>query len=156
MSTYVKDIQFDLIVPGIKAKSHNDVLLSIAQNAADFLNISEKTMHDRIVVKEDIGNSAIGNGVAIPHFKLRRIHKPFTLLATLDNAIKHEPQDGAPVDIYCLLISPLNDGPFHLRRLSRLSRLLKNETLHKRIHETNDREVIKSLLMNPDGWLMAA
>lgn len=156
MSTYVKDTQFDLIVPSTKAISHKQALLSLAQNAADFLNISEKTLHSRISDKESISNSAIGDGIAIPHFKMRRIQTPFTMLMTLDNEIKHETPDGAPIDIYCLLISPLNDGPIHLRRLSRLSRLLKNETLHKRIRETQDRDVIRSLLMDPEGWLMAA
>ena len=130
MSTYVKDIQFDLIVPGVRAISHKQALLTMAQNAADFLSISEKTLHDRISGKEEIGNSAIGEGIAVPHFKMRRIQKPFTMLMTLDNEIKHETPDGKPLDLYCLLISPLSDGPIHLRRLSRLSRLLKNETLH--------------------------
>ena len=156
MSTYIKDIQFDLIVPGAKAVSHKQALLTLAQSAADYLSISEKTLFDRIAGKEELGNSAIGNGVAIPHFKMRRIHTPFTMLMTLDNDIKHETPDGQPLDLYCLLISPLNDGPIHLRRLSRLSRLLKNETLRKRIRETKDRDIIQTLLMDPEGWLMAA
>lgn len=156
MSTYEKDVQFDFIVPGEKVISHKQALLSLAQNASDFLNISEKTLHKRITDKEELSSSTIGNGIAIPHFKMRRIQAPFTMLMTLDREINHESPDGQPIDIYCLLISPMNDGPIHLRRLSRLSRLLKNETLHRRIRETQDREVIRSLLMDPEGWLMAA
>lgn len=156
MSTYSRDIQFDLIVPGTKVVSHKQALLTMAQNAADFLNISEKTLHKRITDKESISGSTIGDGIAIPHFKMRRLNTPFTMLMTLENEINHETPDGAPVDIYCLLISPQKDGPIHLRRLSRLSRLLKNETLHRRIRETQDRDVIRSLLMDPEGWLMAA
>jgi len=156
MLSYAKDTQFDLIVPGVKVTSHKQALSALAKNASDFLSISEKTLINRISEKESISNSTIGDGIAIPHFKMRRIHSPFTMLMTTDNAINHETPDGAPVDLYCLLISPLSDGPIHLRRLSRLSRLLKNETLHKRINETQDSDVIRSLLMDPEGWLMAA
>ena len=156
MPSYAKDTQFDLIVPGVKVISHKQALHSLAENAADFLNISEKTLHNRISDKESISNSAIGDGIAIPHFKMRRIQSPFTMLMTTDKAIHHETPDGTPIDLYCLLISPLSDGPIHLRRLSRLSRLMKNETLHKRIRETQDRDVIQSLLMDPEGWLLAA
>ena len=156
MPSYAKDTQFDLIVPGVKVISHKQALYALAQNAADFLSISEKTLHNRISDKESISNSAIGDGIAIPHFKMRRIQSPFTMLMTTDKAINHETPDGTPIDLYCLLISPLNDGPIHLRRLSRLSRLMKNETLHKRIRETQDRDVIQSLLMDPEGWLLAA
>ena len=31
MQTYVKDVQFDLIVPGVKAISHKQALLTMAQ-----------------------------------------------------------------------------------------------------------------------------
>ena len=156
MQTYVKDIQFDLIVPGVKAATHKQALSVMAEKSAEFLTLREKLMLDRIHGKAELGNSAIGEGVAIPHFKMRRIQSPFTMLMTLDKEIKHETPDGASIDLYCLLISPLSDGPVHLRRLSRLSRLLKNDTLRKRIRETQDREVIQSLLMDPEGWLLAA
>lgn len=156
MQTYVKDIQFDLIVPGVKAISHKQALLTMAQKSAEFLNIREKIMIDRIFSKEELGNSAIGDGVAIPHLKMRRVQSPFTMLMTTNNEIRHETPDGEGLDLYCLLISPLNDGPIHLRRLSRLSRLLKNDTLRKRIRETQDHDIIQSLLMDPEGWLMAA
>ena len=156
MQSYTKDIQFDLIVPGVKAISHKQALLTMAQKSAEFLNIREKIMCERISSKEKLGNSAIGNGIAIPHFKMRRIQSPFTLLMTLHNEIKHETPDGTNIDLYCLLISPLNDGPIHLRRLSRLSRLFKNDTLRKRIRETQDPDIVHSLLMDPQGWFMAA
>ena len=156
MSSYVKDVQFDLIVPGVRAASKGQVFLNLAQNAADFLNISEKTMLERVTKREGSINSGIGNGIAIPHFKMRRIHKPFTMLMTLESPIRQETPDSIPVDIYCLLISPEKDGPIHLRRLSRLSRMMNNQTLHKRIRETQDRDLIRSLLSNPEGWLMAA
>lgn len=156
MQSYVKDIQFDLIVPDVKVISHKHALLTMAQKSAEFLNIREKIMLDRISGREELGNSAIGDGVALPHFKMRRIQSPFTMLMTTNNEVKHETPDGVAIDLYCLLISPLNDGPIHLRRLSRLSRLLKNETLRRRIRETQDRDIIQSLLMDPQGWLMAA
>ena len=156
MTTYTKDIQFNLVVSNIKANTHNQALATLAKNAADYLNISEKTLLQRINDKEDLSISTIGDGVAIPHLKMRRIDKPFTMLMTLDGGVHCDTPDGQPVKIYGLLISPSDDGPIHLRRLSRVSRLLQNKTLHKRIEETQDRDVIQSLLMNPEGWLMAA
>lgn len=156
MSTYEKDIQFNLILPKRKVTTHKQALATIAKAAAEYLTISEKTVLKRITEKEQISSSAIGDGIAIPHARMRRVQAPFTLLMSVDTPITWETPDSAPLDLYCLLISPLSDGPVHLRRLSRLSRLLKNETLHKRIHETQDGDVIQSLLMDPEGWLLAA
>lgn len=156
MSEYIKDIQFDLIIPNARAASHKQALLNMAQKAADFLNISEKTLLSRMMDKEEISTSAIGNSVAIPHLKMRRVRTSFTMLMTLDTPVEADSPDGKSVDIYSLLISPADDGPIHLRRLSRISRLLKDERLHKRIHETKDRDVIQALLVDPEGWVLAA
>ncbi len=156
MSEYVKDIQFDLIIPGIKAISHKQALATIAEHAADYLNISEKILFSRLMDKEEIASSGIGEGVAIPHLKMRRARVPFTMMMTIDKHIRHETPDGQPIDLYCLLISPAEDGPIHLRRLSRISRLLRNESLRSRLRETNDRDVIQSLLIDPEGWMIAA
>lgn len=156
MSEYVKDIQFDLIAPAVKALTHKQALLAMAQQAADYLNISEKILYSRLMDKEAIASSGIGEGVAIPHLKMRRVRVPFTMIMTLDKNVQHETPDGKPIDIYCLVISPMEDGPIHLRRLSRISRLLKNTVLHRRLRETNDRDAIQSLLIDPEGWMLAA
>ena len=156
MPSYAQDIQFDLILPRSKITSHSQALLTLAKDAADYLNVSEKIINQRIHEKEELSSSAIGGGVAIPHIKMRRVRAPFTLLMSVDKDINHETPDNTPINLYCLLISPMSDGPIHLRRLSRLSRLLQNQTLRNRIRETQDRDVIQSLLMDPEGWLMAA
>ncbi len=156
MSNYIKDIQFNLITPSANVMSHKQALLTMAQTAADHLNISEKLLLTRIMDKEEIATSSIGNGVAIPHLKMRRARAPFAMLMTLDKPVNGNAIDGKPLDIYSLIISPAEDGPIHLRRLSRISRLLKNETLHKRLRETKDRDVMQSLFVDPEGWLLAA
>lgn len=157
MSDYVKDIQFNLITPGVKAANHKQALLCMAEKAADYLNISDKILYSRLMDKETISSSGIGNGVAIPHLKMRRVRVPFTMLMTLNNEVTCDAPDGRPVDLYGFLISPMEDGPLHLRRLSRISRLLQNEALHKRLRETQDRDVIQSALIDPSGgWMIAA
>lgn len=156
MSDYIRDIQFDLILPQTRALNHKQALLTMARAAADYLSISEKTLLTRIMDKEEIASSAIGDGVAIPHLKMRRARRSFAMLMTLDKPVDGNASDGSLVGIYSLIISPAEDGPIHLRRLSRISRILKNKTLHKRLHETQDREVIQSLFVDPEGWLLAA
>jgi len=155
MSSYIKDIQFDLILPQVKVVSHRQALLTMAQEAADYLSISEKRIFSRLSDKEDLGSSAVGDGVAIPHLKMRRARIAFSMLMTLETPVKDD-RGGEAIDIYSLIISPAEDGPLHLRRLSRISRLLKNETLHKRLRETYDRDVMQALFVDPEGWLLAA
>jgi PTS system nitrogen regulatory IIA component len=54
------------------------------------------------------------------------------------------------------LLSPERDGPLHLRRLSSLSRLFKCDALVTKIKDAKDETTIRSLLIDPQGWMLAA
>jgi PTS system nitrogen regulatory IIA component len=79
------------------------------------------------------------------------------MLATLAREIDDfKSADDQPVNLVAFILSPETDGPLHLRRLSRTSRMLKNETLRKRLQEAKDELAIRSLLIDPEGWVLAA
>ncbi len=156
MSSYLKDIQFNKVVPNTKIISHKQALLTLAQHASAATYTPADILLKHLSIKEKNADFSIGDNIAVPHIQLRNITRPFTMLMTSSKDIHHDTPDGKPLHIYALLISPLSDGPIHLRRLSRISRLLKNDILRKKIRETHDEDIIQSLLTDPDGWLMAA
>ena len=111
---------------------------------------------EKVMDKEAFSCSGIGDGVATPNLKVKGLRKPFTILATLRRDVDVAANDEVPVGVVCLVLSPESEGPAHLRRLSRISRALKNAGLYKKIRNTKDADIIQSLFMDPDGWLLAA
>ncbi len=49
-----------------------------------------------------------------------------------------------------VLISPKDDGVFHLRRLSRISRLMQNSEFYNRLKEFDEKDSIRAHFMYPD------
>jgi len=47
------------------------------------------------------------------------------------------------------LLSPEADGPLHLRRLSRLTRLMQDETFQQTLRNINDNEALKGQFRYP-------
>lgn len=156
MNEFGKDVHFDLIMPRQKVVSQKQVFQILAHKASQVLSIPEQVIFQRLADKESTASSGIGNGVSIPHFKMQRAKKPLVMLATLENAIKLDALDNMPVDIICFVLSPDSDGPYHLRRLSRVSRLLKSEELCQKLRNAETQAEIEALLINPEGWLLAA
>ncbi len=156
MSEFTKDLHFDAILPQLHSDTPKQVLAALSEEAADRLNISEKLLTNSLIDKEIFASSSIGDGIAVPNLKIKGLRSPFTVLATLRNEIDFNAIDEIGVNVVCLILSAENEGPAHLRRLSRISRALKNPGLHKKILGTNDAEIIQSLFMDPDGWLLAA
>jgi len=156
MNDYNRDLHFDLVLPHLKVVSYKQILMEFSTIAEKHLGISGEKLFQLLLSQEEKSSSGIGENVAIPHLQVRGPQKPFTIMATLDRPVNCNAIDNQPVDLVCLVLSPESEGPFHLRRLSRISRLLKNEKLHKKLQEANDKQAIQTLLIDPEGWLLAA
>lgn len=156
MNDYARDLHFDVILPRLKIISHKQALLACAKEAEKHLGISAKRLFNHLLEKEHAASSGIGDNVAIPHIQMRSVRRPFSVLITLDHPVDFNAVDSQPVDLVGFVLSPESDGPYHLRRLSRISRLLKCSELREKLHEAPDDLTIHALLMNPDGWLLAA
>ncbi len=157
MLEYGKDLHFDLVLPRLKLVSAKQVLIEFAQSAAAHLKVSEHLLCEHMLARENESGSGIGDGVAIPHLQIQGPKKSFTVLATFAREINDfKSTDNTPISLAAFVLSPESEGPLHLRRLSRISRLLKNDVMNKRLREANDELSIRSLLIDPDGWMLAA
>ena len=74
----------------------------------------------------------------------------------LQRPIDFNAVDDAPVDLIIMLLSPGGDGPHHLRRLSRISRLMREANLLEDIRSASDADTIRSLLEHGNQRLIAA
>jgi PTS system nitrogen regulatory IIA component len=149
-------IQIDLALPKIKVSNRAQLFERCARAIAKKLSYPHAMILDHLILNEQAVNSSIGDGVAIPQLKLKGIKKRFVTLVTLDRSIDFHSYDGKDVDIFCVLLSPESDGPVHLRGLSRISRILKDRDLCQKLRDTDDAETMRSLILSPEGWLMAA
>ena len=156
MNTYNDDLHFDLILPKIQAANHIAALKTLSDHAAQALNVSAEKLFELIREKEEQSSSGLEGGIAIPHIQVRGPQSKFKILCSLQRPVDFNAIDGTRADIICLIISPQKDGALHLRSLSRISRLLNNETLCKKLRDAKDEEAIQTLLIDPEGWLMAA
>ncbi|UCF78819.1 MAG: PTS sugar transporter subunit IIA [Candidatus Eiseniibacteriota bacterium] len=82
---------------------------------------------DRVVEREAMMSTGIGNGVAIPHGKARCIHSLFAACGVAPKGLDFQSVDGEPVNLFILLVSPEEFRGPHVRTLANISRLLKEE-----------------------------
>ena len=149
-------IHFNLILPKIRALSIEHVFEALAQEIAPRTYCSKNAVLDTLRQNELKAASGVGGGVAIPHIQMSGIATRFVTLATLERPVDFQAADDVDADIICVLLSPESDGSIHLRGLSRITRMLQNEQLQRRLRETDDIDIIRALITNPDGWLLAA
>ncbi len=149
-------IHFDLLCLDISAMSAKQVLQHLAKDCAAYISCDEHELLSALLLRERNAPSGIGGGVAIPHLQLPGLKERFVCLVTLQHPAEFGAADDQPADIVCLLLSPEAHGNIHLRGLSRITRMLQNPQLQKRLREAEDEQVMRAFLTDPDGWLLAA
>ena len=157
MNDFDKDTHIDHILHNAGTVNDKNALRLLAQTAANVMNIKEQDILARLSQRKTIESAAIGGGVAIPNIQMNNIDSPLTVLMHMKMPVTFEPTpDDEPVDIACLLISPKSDGPIHLRRLSRLARMLSDPVMRRKIRESNNAQELQLAVSNNEGWLVAA
>lgn len=156
---YVSDderLLIDLILPDLKASKASQIYQQLSTKISALTGFPARTLLTQLNTREEQASSGIGEGVAIPHLRLPTLKKPFVACIRLQRPVDFKAVDDMPVDLMILLLSPGGDGPHHLRRLSRISRLMRNPDLLDDLRGAHDAEGIRNALTHGNQRLLAA
>jgi PTS system nitrogen regulatory IIA component len=120
------------VVVDFAARDKADLLQALAVRAARLLKLNPDAVADAMQRRDELGSTGIGNGVSIPHARLREIKQPFGLLARLKQPLDYQAIDGEPVDIVFMLLLPAFSQLEQLNALAVVARKLRDEAVLKR------------------------
>lgn len=149
-------LMIDAALHSVKGANVEQIYQSLARQAAIGTGVREVYIQLRLMEQERRATSGIGNGVAIPQLRLKKLTRPYMLLAKLARPIDFNAVDRAPVDLVFLLLSPDNAVAAHLQRLSRISRLLRNPALCDGLRDVASADGMAALMMGAQGLRRAA
>jgi mannitol/fructose-specific phosphotransferase system IIA component (Ntr-type) len=83
--------------------------------------------------REGVLSTGIGDGVAVPHGKTAALEEMRVAAGAVRDPVDYGAIDGAPVQLFFLLVGPESAPGGHVRALSRIARLLRQEPLRARL-----------------------
>ncbi|WEZ84767.1 PTS IIA-like nitrogen regulatory protein PtsN [Rhizobium sp. 32-5/1] len=139
-------LQQNAIIPAMKANSKKQLLQELASKASKITGLSEREIFDVILQRERLGSTGVGNGIAIPHGKLASLSSIIGIFARLESPVDFEALDDQPVDIVFLLLAPEGAGADHLKALSRIARVLRDQDMVAKLRGSNSASAIYAFL----------
>ena len=139
-------LQQDAIIPALKVNSKEQLLQELAAKASKLTGVAEREIFDVILQRERLGSTGVGHGVAIPHGKLSSISSISGVFARLETPVDFEALDDQPVDLVFLLLAPEGAGADHLKALSRIARVLRDQELVAKLRQTDSASAIYAFL----------
>lgn len=90
---------------------------------------------DSLMEREKMGSTGIGNGIAIPHGRLKNSSHVVAVFLTLQQPIAFDAIDNRSVDIFVALFVPEDCCKDHLTTLQSIAKLLSNKKMSKQIRK---------------------
>ena len=96
--------------------------------------VKEKDLYDKLIQRELLGSTAIGEGVAIPHCKMKGIKDPVVMLAVSSKGVQFHSLDSKPSHLFFLVVSSSDNPSLNLQILASIAHLVrKADSLLKNI-----------------------
>jgi mannitol/fructose-specific phosphotransferase system IIA component (Ntr-type) len=93
----------------------------------------EREILDAVLAREAVLSTGIGGGVAIPHGKSEAVGDLVLVAGRTRSPVDFDSLDERPVSIVLLLVGPESAAGLHVKALSRISRVLRSESLRERL-----------------------
>ena len=131
----------------VKTANKKQLLQDIANMASEHVGVPNMDISKSLQQREILGPTGIGNGVAIPHIKVRGLTKIFGFFSSLERPIDFESADKQPVDLIFTILAPENnDGTEHLKALAMVSRFFSDKDVRSKLRSSENTESLFAIL----------
>ena len=123
----------------VQVSSKKKLLELLATMVANTLgDASADDIYERLLNRERMGSTGIGEGIAIPHCRLAYCQQATGFLLRLAEPVDYDAIDGQPADLVFALLVPEEATEEHLQILATLARNFSQEDYRNALRKAPD------------------
>ena len=139
------------VIADMQATSKPEALQELAGVVTDLHPEIDRTRLVEVLLdREELGSTAIGEGIAIPHGKFPGVANVIAAFGRSMRGIDFDSLDGSPTRLFFLLVAPEISAGVHLKALARISRLLKDKSFRERIYAGTSSDALFAAITEED------
>lgn len=110
--------------------------------------IARSQVFDSLFAREKLGSTGLGQGVAIPHGRIKNLREAVAAFVKSKSPIPFDAPDGQPVNLIFVLLVPERATDQHLQLLGELAQMFSDRTFREQLQASDDPAVIHQLFAN--------
>ena len=111
-------------------------------------DLAMQDVYESLLAREKLGSTGFGNGIAIPHCRLKGCESPVSALLHLDAPIDFDAIDGAPVDLLFVLLVPEAATDAHLELLRQIASMLDRKDVRDQLRAASSNEELYKVVLD--------
>ena len=115
------------------------------------LHIGRSQVFDSLFAREKLGSTGLGQGVAIPHGRVKGLREAAAAFVKMQNPIPFDAPDGLPVNFIFVLLVPERATDLHLQLLGELAQMFCDKAFRDKLQATDDPIAIQKMFAEWQG-----
>lgn len=136
------------VIPDLEAGSKKRVFEQVGLLFENNLHIARSQVFDSLFAREKLGSTGLGQGVAIPHGRIKGLKDAAAAFIRIKDAIPFDAPDGKPVNLLFVLLVPERATDLHLQILSELAQMFSDKSFRESLLAGRDAAEIHQLIAN--------
>jgi len=133
MSLVAKLLPASHVVLGLQISSKKRLFEQVGLLFENQDGIARSLVFDSLFARERLGSTGLGQGVAIPHGRIKGLKEAVGAFVRLSHAVPFDAPDGKPVGLVFVLLVPEQATEQHLQILSELAQMFSDRELRERL-----------------------
>jgi len=135
------------VVPAVSASSKKRLIEQLSTLLGEGEpEVDTQAAFQSMIDRERLGSTGIGDGVALPHGRLKGLKKAVGAFVTLEQEMDYDALDRKPVRMAFALLVPDNATQEHLQLLRELAIIFSNKVVRERLlHAKTAEEMYRTL-----------
>ena len=131
MNQIIKILPLDNVVADLEASSKKRVFEQAGLLFENHHGIARATVYDALFDREKLGSTGLGQGIAIPHGRIKGLKEAKGAFLRLAAAVPYEAPDSLPVNLMFVLLVPEAATEKHLQLLSELAQMFSDKAFRE-------------------------
>jgi nitrogen PTS system EIIA component len=145
MSHISKLLTLENIVLDLEASSKKRVFEQVGVLLENSRGIARSVVFDSLFAREKLGSTGLGQGVAIPHGRIKGLKEATGAFLRLSVPVPFDSPDGKPVSLLFVLLVPEQATEQHLQILSELAQRFSDRSCREALSTAPDARAIQQL-----------
>ncbi len=111
---------------------------------------SPEELIEVLLEREKLGSTGIGEGVAIPHCRLKGLDRFCISFGRSKHGVDFDSIDQKPCHLFFMVMAPENSAVENLNLLGRIARLLKDPSFKRKLMGAKTRKEIYEIISDED------
>lgn len=126
-----------LFLRELKATTRQEAIAELAALAGEHSGVNATEVERLAWQRERLTATGIGNGVALPHARLKGLPAPLAVVGISEAGVSFDAPDGEPAHLIVLVLTPQEDPAAQLEISADVARRFRNPAAIQRILRTN-------------------